>query len=73
MLDIADDGTNDFMEVQSKGGNSYMVEDKEVTNRSKLRIETRKWVLGKMNPKKYGDSSRLEVDANVTTIIDFTD
>jgi hypothetical protein len=54
ILDIADDGTNDYMTI-TKGNNEYNVEDREVTNRSKLRVETRKWLMSKMQPKKYGD------------------
>lgn len=54
MVEIADDGTNDLMTVE-KGDASYEVENKEVTNRSKLRVETRKWIASKLKPKKYGD------------------
>lgn len=54
MLDIADDGTNDYMTIV-KGDVEYNVEDKEVTNRSKLRVETRKWIASKLKPKKYGE------------------
>jgi hypothetical protein len=54
MLDIADDGSNDLMTIQ-KGNEEYEVENKEVTNRSKLRVDTRKWIASKLKPKKYGD------------------
>lgn len=54
ILDIADDGSNDLMTIQ-KGQQSYTVENKEVTNRSRLRVDTRKWLMSKMKPKKYGD------------------
>lgn len=27
------------------------------------RVDTRKWLLSKMAPKKYGEASRVEVDA----------
>lgn len=54
VLDIADDGTNDYMTI-TKGNLEYNVEDREVTNRSKLRVETRKWLMAKMKPKKYGE------------------
>lgn len=50
MLDISDDGRNDWM--SSRGG--YIV-NREATERSKLRIETRKWLMAKMKPKKYGE------------------
>ena len=37
--------------------------DGEVINRAKLRVDTRKWLLSKLAPKRYGD--RLQVDATV--------
>lgn len=54
MLEIADDATNDFMTVV-KGDISYEKENKEVVNRSRVRIDTRKWLLSKLVPKKFGD------------------
>jgi hypothetical protein len=54
LLTIADDGTNDYMTI-IKGDVSYNVEDREVTNRSRMRIDARKWLLSKRLPKKYGD------------------
>lgn len=54
ILDIADDGSNDYMTI-TKGDNEYNVEDREVTNRSKLRVDSRKWYLSKVLPKKFGD------------------
>lgn len=59
MIDIADDGSNDLMTI-TKGDQSYDLENKEVTNRSKLRIETRKWLMSKLKPKKYGDKIEVE-------------
>ena len=54
MIDISDDGSNDYMTI-TKGNETYEVENKELTNRSKLRVETRKWIASKLKPKKYGD------------------
>lgn len=54
MIEIADDASNDFMTIE-KGNSSYEVENREVTNRSKLRVETRKWIASKLKPKRYGD------------------
>lgn len=54
MMDIADDGLNDWMEVE-KNGKKMVVLDREHVDRSKLRIDTRKWILAKIKPKKYGD------------------
>lgn len=56
MFDIADDGQNDWMEKLDKEGNSYgWTLNGEHVQRSRLRIDTRKWALSKMMPKKYGD------------------
>lgn len=54
MLEIADDARNDMMMIEGKNGNEKEVVNHEVVMRSKLRIETRKWLAGKMKPKKYG-------------------
>lgn len=58
ILDIADDGANDYMTIH-KGDNSYNVEDREVVNRSRLRVDSRKWYLSKVLPKVYGDKLDL--------------
>lgn len=76
IIDIADDGTNDYMTI-TKGDYSYNVEDKEVTNRSKLRVETRKWIMAKMKPKKYGDkvdvtSGGEKIETNTIVLSDFS-
>lgn len=55
MLDIADDGSNDYMTVTKKNGEEYEVLNKEAVMRSNLRIETRKWLMSKLLPKRYGD------------------
>lgn len=56
MLDISDDGTNDWMETHDKDGNDtgYKVNGEHV-QRSRLRVETRKWIAAKLKPKKYGE------------------
>lgn len=57
ILDIADDGTNDWMEINGRD-----VPDQEAIQRSKLRVEARKWLMSKMKPKKYGDKVDLTSD-----------
>jgi hypothetical protein len=53
--EIADDSTNDFMERESKDGGTFTVLNAENVQRSRLRIDTRKWYLSKLRPKKYGE------------------
>lgn len=48
IIDIADDGSNDFMGEDEKYNGDAVA-------RSKLRVDARKWVASKLKPKKYGD------------------
>ena len=57
ILDISDDGSNDLMTIV-KGDMSYEAENKEVTNRSKLRVDSRKWLMSKLN-RKFADKVDL--------------
>lgn len=63
ILDIADDGTNDWMEKHSKDGESIgWVVNGEAVQRSRLRVESRKWLMSKLAPKKYGE--KITADLN---------
>jgi hypothetical protein len=50
ILDIADDSSKDTLITE----NGITI-DNEFVQRSKVRIDARKWMLGKMQPKKFGD------------------
>ena len=60
MIDIADDGRNDYI-VNGDGEERFNTEH---VQRSRLRLDTRKWMLSKMLPKKYGDKITDEVIGN---------
>ncbi len=59
ITDIADDGTNDWMQKHDAGGENigWQVNGEHI-QRSKLRVDARKWIASKLKPKRYGD--RLE-------------
>jgi hypothetical protein len=57
LLVIADDGVNDWVKTQ-EGGEAY---NGDHVQRSKLRVDARKWLLSKMAPKKYGDKVTQEL------------
>lgn len=60
MLDIADDGRNDWMEKHNGDGQvTGYQENGEALRRSDLRIKTRQWMAAKLQPKKYGDKLDL--------------
>jgi hypothetical protein len=52
--EIADDARNDFMDRETRNG-TIRILDPEAVARSRLRVDARKWVAGKLRPKVYGD------------------
>lgn len=54
-VDVADDGTNDYYRKTTKDGEEVLAFNKENVERSKLRVDTRKWMLSKLNQKRFGD------------------
>ena len=61
ILEIADDARNDWMERQTGDGHTVTVPDQELIARSRLRVDSRKWLLSKLRPEKYGDRTALEL------------
>lgn len=57
LLEIADDGRNDTY----MGEDGVERTDSDVLGRSRLRVDTRKWLLSKMLPKVYGDKLQTEL------------
>ena len=71
MFDIADDGSNDWM-LKKSGDDEIEVLNHEHVQRSRLRIDTRKWALARMAPKKYGEKleTTLKGDEDAPLVID---
>lgn len=69
ILDIADETSGD---TYMKDG--VEMTDNEAIQRSRLRVDTRKWMLGKMNPKKYAERTFQEVkQTNINALEEKTD
>ena len=56
-LDISDDSSQDV--IYDKDGNERC--NSEFVQRSRLRIDTRKWLASKLLPKQYGEKQQTEV------------
>lgn len=62
ILEISDDGTNDWMERKNADGSiGDIILNGEHVQRSRLRVDARKWYAGKVAPKKYGDKLTAEL------------
>lgn len=64
ILEIADESSGD-----KKYTDTGEVIDSEFVARSKVKIDARKWMLGKMQPKKYGEKIQQEISGEITTNI----
>ena len=60
LLEIADDGTNDYTTREGRDGETIPMVNHDHIQRSKVRIDTRKWLMMKRLPKKYGDKLTQE-------------
>jgi len=67
ILTIADSQENDAIETDNG-----TITNHNAINRNRLQIDSRKWMLGKLNPKKYGDkidttNTNINIDAGKLT------
>ncbi len=67
MMDIVDDTSSDYvgMDIGEGEASEIVLEKKpnyELIQRSRLRYDARKWLVSKLNPKKYGDKQILSND-----------
>jgi len=63
MIDIADDNSNDDIVLED----GTVKEHKEWVNRSRVRVDTRKWIASKLKPKTYGD--KLDITSDNQAIV----
>lgn len=67
IIEIADDNSRDEYEVTERGHTRTII-DHDTINRSRLRVDSRKWIMSKLLPKKYGD--KLTTESTGTSIPD---
>jgi hypothetical protein len=72
ILEIADDSRNDYV-MRMIGEEAVEVPDHEHINRSRLRIDARKWLMAKMAPKKYGEKLELAHSGSIARAQDLSD
>jgi hypothetical protein len=56
IINISDDSENDTLISTSPGGELIEKPNAEWINRSRLRVDTRKWIAARLNRRKYGDN-----------------
>lgn len=73
ILDVADDGRNDWVERETARGSTYVALNEEALGRSRLRVDARKWYLSKLAPKRYGDTNKVELSGPDGGPVQFSD
>lgn len=68
ILEISDNAINDWMEANGDNDIGYKLNGEHV-QRSRLRVDSRKWLAGKLKPKKYGDRMNYDVNGDVNHIV----
>jgi len=71
LIAIADDSSEDWITRQREDGSEYTVLDQDHVQRARLRIDTRKWLMSKLRPDKYGDRQILAGDKDAPLGIEF--
>lgn len=84
ILEIADDSTNDYisglvmeldpdMRICDLDENQVLLlianAKKEGVQRSRLRVDARKWIASKLKPRKYGDKLELGTDPDAPPVV----
>lgn len=69
ILDIADNAANDYMEGVDDAG--YRLNGENI-QRSRLRVDSRKWCAAKLKARKYGDKTINETNLNVSGGLDLS-
>lgn len=64
ILEIADESHNDTI-IDPETGNE--ITNHEVIQRARLKVDARKWMLAKMNPKVYGDKTDITTNGKEIT------
>jgi hypothetical protein len=61
IIAIADDSTNDYIERTRADGTPYMAYNREHVERSRLRVDSRKWNASKILRHVYGEKAEVDL------------
>ena len=57
----AEDSSKDTVTLTRRDGTEYTAPDQEWISRSRLRVDTYKWLMSKLASKKYGERVQAEI------------
>jgi len=60
IIEISDNTDDDWTTKENADGSEYEAVDHEHIQRSRLRVDSRKWLASKLKPKRYGERTKHE-------------
>ncbi len=63
IIDISDDSSNDEIEIRTEDGLTETRVNREVIERARIRIDSRKWLCAKLAPRIFGDKITHQGDS----------
>lgn len=67
IVEIADDGSNDWIEREHESGRVETIPDREHISRSSLRVDTRKWLMARLARRTFGDKIGIDHSGSIKT------
>ncbi len=61
IIEISDNTDDDITTKKNADGSEYDTVNHEHIQRSRLRVDSRKWLASKLKPKRYGDTKKHEL------------
>lgn len=72
-IDIADDGTTDYITKTGRNGVEYQAVDQEHIQRSRLRVDTRMRLMAVLAPHVYGERVQVDHTGDVAVTVQLSD
>ena len=72
IIQIADDVSQDFISVYDEEGKERRVFNIGNIHRAKLRIESRRWMLERLDPERFGSNKTTNVSVSTNTTVNAT-
>lgn len=65
IVSLADDSSDDWMTCRKADGSTFEKFNRDHVQRVSLQIDTRKWLMARVNRSSYGDNQKIDLTATI--------
>ena len=65
IISLADDSSEDWQTCTKKDGSTFSKLDRDHVSRVSLQIDSRKWLMARVNRAEYGDNQKIDLTATI--------